>query len=209
MRSQNPSSVTVQCVGFPHHIILVSGREGWSMSENSSHSKFVNVHWYFLKITVTKKREEADEWAPKWGDQLPIWRTFQRWWECCLSEAALLLMLKNPTHITLFLWIMSHPFYCISGKGKFFFSLSSSVLSLVFCKLNWQKTRYIGERAYRFYLILIYFIGTWQGASQKRSESPQREIRPESWSTTILTKSDRLWRCDKTMRKEIWASKSG
>ena len=73
------------------------------MSENSSHSKFVNVHWYFLKITLTKKREEADEKAPKWGDGLPIWRTFQRWWEFCLSEAALLLRPKNTTPNTLFL----------------------------------------------------------------------------------------------------------
>lgn len=166
------------------------------MSENSSHSKFVNVHWYFLKITLTKKREEADEKAPKWGDGLPIWRTFQRWWEFCLSEAALLLRPKNTTPNTLFLWIMSRPFYCISGKAKKLFSLSSSVPSLVFYKLNWQKTSYIGERAYRFYLILIYFINTRQGASQKRNENPQRVVGPESWSPIILTKSDRLWRCD-------------
>ena len=58
-------------------------------------------------------------------------------------------------------------------------------------------------------MILICFINTWQGALQKRSESPQRVVRSESRSPTILTKSDRLWRSDKAMRKEIWAPKSG
>lgn len=92
------------------------------------------------------------------------------------------------------------PFLVSLGRRKKKFLSLLYVQSVVPCKLNRQKTRHAGERAYTSYLILIFFI-QWGGASQKRSENCQGRVRSESLFTTILPKSDQLWRCGKTTEK--------